>query len=738
MKHIRSAFVSLSVALIALLGIIITNTASALTPINQLTSATATQTFDNGNYEQKWTWNSLTGGPGLSIESNGTAATSSPQVLFNVNLAGANSSSGVISEAAVVTNSHSGTNSTNYGVFGVSIDGTHNFGVYGASLNGSNGDAGVWGDGFTNYGVTYGIYGTNESPVGYAGYFSNAASSGGYAAAFMGGNVGIGTATPLNLLDIGTSGGIHIGDGVPGSTSMALYNNSGTLTWNGIALATGSSVSGTTNYIPVFTGASTLGNSVIYQSGSNVGIGTTSPTGKLEIDSTEGGTNLITFRDTTLPGTASMYFTTPVGSGPDLNINSDRVIIPNILYMHYLQAASNFTLDGSGHTLSLLGGHSIILQTDNANTSIFTGGQSVDTKIQGYNPSGSTYTNVDLQPNGGNVGIGTTSPLVSLDLTQKTDAIALPSGNASQRPPGTNGDIRYNNAANAIEGFINGLWTPLSTSGASTVIKSSGRLKANGTGTGLTFCPYKGNLKTTALYGNYMIPSSCLTATFTSMYVGGTASSTAAANTLYYVYLIQSSGTTYLDLETTGHATDSSTGIEIMSGMNGNQKTLVGMIHTDTNTKVNVSQVTTGDTNTVATWDNRQPTTTKCGFTNIRSLTNSSLVEINTENRCYFVSWGDSASFSSDIVGYPVVNAYWNSQILLDGSSSQTVSAVYLNAYTGSGGNTTMMVGPGVYTPTEGYHYTTLYGSSPAGTVYWSGINTGAAFNRYIYVSTIQ
>lgn len=42
--------------------------------------------------------------------------------------------------------------------------------------------------------------------------------------------------------------------------------------------------SGTTNYIPLFTGSTTLGSSVLYQSGSKIGIGTTSPDYSLTIN----------------------------------------------------------------------------------------------------------------------------------------------------------------------------------------------------------------------------------------------------------------------------------------------------------------------------------------------------------------------------------------------------------------------------------------------------------------------
>ncbi|MHC4093379.1 MAG: hypothetical protein ACYSVY_24425, partial [Planctomycetota bacterium] len=51
------------------------------------------------------------------------------------------------------------------------------------------------------------------------------------------------------------------------------------------SVAGGITGSGTANYIPKFTGTSTLANSVIYESGGNIGIGTTNPgTSKLAVN----------------------------------------------------------------------------------------------------------------------------------------------------------------------------------------------------------------------------------------------------------------------------------------------------------------------------------------------------------------------------------------------------------------------------------------------------------------------
>src|SRR3989344_3980398 len=88
------------------------------------------------------------------------------------------------------------------------------------------------------------------------------------------GNVGIGTTTPSNLLDvrgvINASGDIYFNNG----TKVGLGNLSG---------------GGTAGYIPQWSGTSTLNNSGIYYAGGRVGIGTTSPQDSIEINGSDNG-----------------------------------------------------------------------------------------------------------------------------------------------------------------------------------------------------------------------------------------------------------------------------------------------------------------------------------------------------------------------------------------------------------------------------------------------------------------
>jgi len=251
--------------------------------------------------------------------------------------------------------------------------------------------------------------------------------------------------------------GIKLTNAVPSDTSMALYNDSGTLKWNGAALAMGSSVSGTIGYLPKFTASNALGNSVIYESGGNVGVGTTSPgrlldvAGNVRFDSGS-GTNSIVLRDVTISKalgsgvTFDSTLATSVGNpgGPAYSFASDRDT-------GMFEAAANqigFSLGGSermridnagnvgiGTTapaakldIKSSGTASLPLQLTASDGSILFDiyeGSSGDGQLDLYNSAGTP--NVLLRGinggasyfNSGNVGIGTTGPGTELHVVHK-------------------------------------------------------------------------------------------------------------------------------------------------------------------------------------------------------------------------------------------------------------------------------------------------------------------------------
>jgi hypothetical protein len=150
-------------------------------------------------------------------------------------------------------------------------------------------------------GVAYGIIGeasasgsgTNGST--YAGYFNNTSTVGGnnyglYVSTASGGDYGIyqtGAGTNYfgsNSTFNGTLGvtGVTTLSNLAGSgTRMVTASSTGLLSTQSIPIGTVTGT-GTTNYLPIFTGSSSLGNSSIYDNG-NIGIGTNNPTVAIDL-----------------------------------------------------------------------------------------------------------------------------------------------------------------------------------------------------------------------------------------------------------------------------------------------------------------------------------------------------------------------------------------------------------------------------------------------------------------------
>ena len=142
----------------------------------------------------------------------------------------------------------------------------------------------------------------------------------------------------------------------------------------------------------------------------------------------------------------------------------------------------------------------------------------------------------------GKIGVGSTAPVVSLDLSKQTDAVALPVGTSGTRPAGTPGEIRYNSDNPGVEAFVNGNWVALlgGTNGAlgvpnggtgDTTLTLNGVLYGQGTNPiAATSAPLQynvlvGNAGGVPVFGQVNLASSAAVTGILSTANGGTGSS---------------------------------------------------------------------------------------------------------------------------------------------------------------------------------------------------------------------
>ena len=260
------------------------------------------------------------------------------------------------------------------------------------------------------------------------------------------GNVGIGTTSPGAKLEV--NGGIRaIGGQIDASPYVgafrfydgAIYRGGlGTGQWSGVGNS--ADIVQSLNNVNYFISNSQTAL-VKVESGGNVGIGTSSPGTKLDVNGS-----------IKAAGNAKLSSTAPALKFEE----TDRT-------------DENWAFIASGGKLSI--------RTANDNFS------SYDVKM--------------LINQSGNVGIGTTSPAVSLDISA-TDAVQMPVGITTDRPLTgvSNGMLRYNSTNNEFEGYINGNWGSIGggTSGGlvfrGTFDASTGAIASGGS---LYTCPAGGS-----------------------------------------------------------------------------------------------------------------------------------------------------------------------------------------------------------------------------------------------------
>ena len=232
-------------------------------------------------------------------------------------------------------------------------------------------------------------------------------------------------------------------------------------------------LSGTSGYLPKYTTDTTMGNSVIQESGGNIGISATPSAFKLDINGSTHTTGDF-YADRASRSSSAGFVSAQTNNrwlaGMIANSGSWHVY-------DLLKSTSVMTLDsaasrvGIGTTspnapltvigASSFGGLSAISGrfSDNANSSLYISHSSISGPVYsanitssddltfGQTITGGTTEYMRIKASTGRVGIGTTSPARSLHVSA-TDAVRIPAGSNTQRTPSgvTNavGDLRYN------------------------------------------------------------------------------------------------------------------------------------------------------------------------------------------------------------------------------------------------------------------------------------------------------
>ncbi len=254
----------------------------------------------------------------------------------------------------------------------------------------------IFGSGTSGYGVRIGYNDANN--LGVINVLKPGVAWGNLSLQAGFGNVGIGTTSPTQKLEVnGTTKTTTLQIAsltVPCSNGLITTDTNGTVACSATSYVKGS---GTQNYVPKFNtpAGDTIGNSLIFDNGTNVGIGTTAPGQKLDV----------------------------IGKIRALNASGSGVkLVPDGAAGNNYSSAGIYTVDfANAATYGLLNPGpeaNMMFRTDNWNSTFVFG----NTKSPGTTSDFQEKMRLDVN---GNLGLGTTNPQSSLHVYA-----ANPSGNS--------------------------------------------------------------------------------------------------------------------------------------------------------------------------------------------------------------------------------------------------------------------------------------------------------------------
>ena len=246
------------------------------------------------------------------------------------------------------------------------------------------------------------------------------------------------------------------------------------------------------------------------------------------------------------------------------------------------------------------------------------------------------------------------------------------------------------------------------------VLSASATRGANGTSGTLYFLPYNGNQITMPNGLTYTIPSGGVTALAANCFLAKVANSALVTNTLYYVYLWVNGSTLTLNFDTTGHATDATSGLEIRSG--DATQLLLGMVQTNNDGTNNFRN--DFSFRGVLNWLNRQTLRFEVHNTGSPTLTNTSGWQQIGSVTAYFLTWSGAS-----IRG---IGTTWNSTATDSTSTGVTVDATsgitgQQQTFTSTGASDQGPVACAYNSlAAEGFHFAVLVGQVSGGTGNWT------------------